>query len=182
MAQYFAHGLKRWQYSNPVTLGERSALRVVVESNQVSAKPLDKSADVEMNCSAPVLSCDLGLRQEVCQLRPINSEGPRGGCRLSGTGCFARGHRSILADRICRSATAEWFIITCRLQSPSVDPAIVPVSTPTFPGVRKDYRDFIFSAAVVFLSFWHFSPFNVTRLLRMCQSRDDYPISALHLC
>lgn len=99
MAQYFAHGLKRWQYGKPVTLGERSALRVVVQSNQISAKPLDKSADVEMSFGAPVLSGGLGLRQEVCQLRPINSEGPRGGCRLSGTGCFTRGLAGALVGR-----------------------------------------------------------------------------------
>jgi hypothetical protein len=30
-----------------------------------------------------------------------------------------------------------------------------------------------FGALVVFLSFWHFSHFNVTHLLTVCQSRDD---------
>ena len=72
MAEYFAHGLKRWQHRNTVTLGKRSPLRVVVQANQVKAKPLDQRADGEMNFCASILGGYLGSRQEVCQPRPIN--------------------------------------------------------------------------------------------------------------
>jgi hypothetical protein len=63
MTQYFSHELKRWQHSNPVTLGERSAFQVVVKSNQVTAETLDKCANGKMNFCAPVLSDCLGSCQ-----------------------------------------------------------------------------------------------------------------------
>src|ERR1700675_1709679 len=113
MAQYFAHALECWHYSDPVIVAERSAFQVVVESNQVTAKPLDKCADGKMNFRVPILGGCLGLRQEVCQSRPINCEGPRRGCRLSGSGCFARGHK----------------VLPCNCS----------VTTPTFPGVAKSF-------------------------------------------
>jgi hypothetical protein len=150
MAQYFAHALECWHYSDPVAVGERSAFQVVVESNQVTAKPLDKCVDGEMNFRVPILSGCLGLRHEVCQSRPINCEGPRRGCRLNGSGRFARGHKALLADRFCaarscQSTSVEQFrLAVCRVQSPSVGLAIVPVTTPTFPGVAKDCRDLFF--------------------------------------
>jgi len=62
VTQYFAHGLKRWHHSNPVRLGEQSALRVVVEANQVNGQPLEQSADGEMNFRASILSSCFGPR------------------------------------------------------------------------------------------------------------------------
>ena len=41
MAQYFAHALECWHYSDPVIVAERSVFQVVVESNQVNAKLID---------------------------------------------------------------------------------------------------------------------------------------------
>src|SRR5271165_3658793 len=134
MAQYLAHELKRWHYRRPVTLGERSAFQVVIESNQVTAKPLDQRADREMNFRVP-RGNRLGFHQNICQRGPIDCEGPRGGCRLNGKGRFARDHKSILADRIRHSVNAERFMVACRLQSPSIDLSMIPVSTPTFLGV-----------------------------------------------
>jgi hypothetical protein len=107
MAQYFAHALECWHYGDPVTVGERSAFQVVVESNQVSAEPLDKCADRKMNFRVPILSGCLGLRQEVCQSRPMNCEGPRRGRRLNGSGRFARGHKALLAKDSGRHGAAN---------------------------------------------------------------------------
>ncbi len=93
MAQYFAHELERRQHGRPVTLGQHSALRLIVQSHQVAAEPIDQCADGEMNLRVAILSGSFSSCQQVCQSRPINSERPRGGrrfSRIAGSNCFCQ--------------------------------------------------------------------------------------------
>jgi hypothetical protein len=84
MTQYFSHELKGRQHRNAVALARGAALRVVVEVNQIGAKPLEKRAKSEMDLGRVALTGSLSLRQKFSKIPPIICEQSRSGCRLGG--------------------------------------------------------------------------------------------------